>query len=461
VRARVQTETAEDATRVPDRGSSFVIAHPMASATPSRERRRRLLLAALAAPLAGCGPRAPAEGERTLLVFKHGKLFGDPGAMRALLDAFERRHPRFEVREETLPSSSDDQHQFYAINLQSRSGEFDVFAVDVIWVAGFAQAGWLRDVSTLLPAVAHSAFFGGALQSVTFHGRAYAIPWFVDAGLLYYREDLLARYGRAPPRTWGELVHTAQAVMPRAPGVEGFVWQGKQYEGLVCNVLEFLRSNGGDVLDGARVVLDTAPNREALAFMADLVHRLHVTPASVTTATEEPTRHLFGQGRAIFMRNWPYAWRLFRDEGSRVHGRVGVTTLPHFEGGVSAATLGGWQLAVNAHSRHPEAATKLVRYLTSTAVQKQLALAYGFQPSRVELYRDADLLAQQPFLGTLADVFASARPRPVTPRYVRVSQVLQSEFSAAISGLKTPAAALAAGQRGLERLLADERRARV
>jgi len=423
--------------------------------------RRRLLVAALAASVAGCSRRAPAGGERTVLVFKHAKLFGDPGPLRALLDVFERLHPRFEVREETLPSSSDEQHQFYAINLQSRSPAFDVFAVDVIWVAGFAQAGWLRDVSTLLPPAAQDAFFAGTLQSVKIRERAYAIPWFVDAGLLYTRKDLLAQLGFAVPQTWGELVRVAQAAMSRESGLEGFVWQGKQYEGLVCNVLEFLRSNGGDVLDGGRVVLDSERNREALAFMADLVHRLHVTPDSVTTATEEPTRHLFGQGRAVFLRNWPYAWRLFQDEGSRVHGKVGVAALPHFEGGASAATLGGWQLAVNANSRQPEAAEMLVGFLTSTAVQKELALAYGFQPSRVELYRDAALLAAQPFLGTLADVFVSARPRPVTPSYVRLSQVLQSEFSAAISGLKTPDAALAAGQRKLERLLADEGPARA
>jgi multiple sugar transport system substrate-binding protein len=396
-----------------------------------------------------------------VLVFKHGKLFGDPAALRALLDTFERLHPRLAVREETLPSSSDDQHQFYAINLQSRSREFDVFAVDVIWVAGFAQASWLQDVSALLPAAESRSFFPGAVQSVMFRERSYAIPWFVDAGLLYYRKDLLGQHGFAAPQAWSELVRIAQDLLRREPRLEGFVWQGKQYEGLVCNALEFIRSNGGDVLDGRRVVLDTGANREALGFMADLVDRLRVTPASVTTATEEPTRQLFGQGRAVFMRNWPYAWRLFQDESSRVRGKVGVATLPHFAGGASAPTLGGWQLAVNAHSRYPEPAAMLVRFLTSAAAQKQLALAYGFQPSRVELYRDPELLAQQPFLGMLEAVFASARPRPVTPRYVRVSQVLQTAFSAAISRLKTPAAALAAGQRSLERLFADEDHART
>jgi multiple sugar transport system substrate-binding protein len=207
------------------------------------------------------------------------------------------------------------------------------------------------------------------------------------------------------------------------------------------------------VLSGARVVLDSPENREALALMADLVHRHGVTPGSVTTATEEPSRHVFGQGRSVFLRNWPYAWRLFQDPSSRMHGKVAVAELPHFPGGRSAPTLGGWQLAVNAASRHPGAAEALVRFLTGEAAQKRLAVAYGFQPARVALYRDPELLAAQPFLGRLARVFAAARPRPVTPHYVRVSQVLQSDFSAAIAGLRTPRAALAHAQHRVEEIL--------
>jgi multiple sugar transport system substrate-binding protein len=440
-------------------GAAPGIASDRAAPQPRRcaidRARRRLVGAALAAPLAACSPEAPRGGARAQITFKHAKLFGDPGAFRRLLDGFERLHPGVALRDETLPSASDAQFQFYAINLQGGSTAFDVFAVDVIWVAAFAQAGWLRDVTPLLPPAGPAGFFPGPTRAVTFDGRAWAIPWFVDAGLLYYRRDLLDAQGLAPPQTWRELVRGAQATMRREPGIAGYAWQAKQYEGLVCNVLEFLWSNGGAVLDAGRVVLDSDANRDALAFAADLIHRYHVSPASVTTATEESSRQLFGQGRAVFMRNWPYAWRLFEDAGSRVQGRVGVTTLPHFDGGRTSATLGGWQLAINARSRQPVLAEALVRYLTSADVQRALALAYGFQPSRVALYDDAELRARQPFLGLLAHVFGTARPRPVTPRYVRMSQVMQSEFSAAIAGVRTPAAALAAGQRELEQIVAD------
>ena len=419
------------------------------------DRLLRLLIACTALLLTACGGATTPPAETTL-VFKHGKLFGDPAPLRALLDEFERLHPGMKVLDETLPAESDAQHQFYAINLRARSAAFDVLAVDVIWVAEFAHAGWLHELSAALPAADRDAFFPGPLAAVTYRGRIYALPWFVDAGLLYYRRDLLDKHGFAVPRTWSELVRTAQAVMAREPGIAGFAWQGRQYEGLVCNALEYMRGNGGAVLHDGRVVLDSPENRAALEFMADLVHRFGVTPASVTTATEEPSRILFGQGRALYLRNWPYAWRLFQDPRSRVHGRVGVAMLPHFEGGVPAATLGGWQLAVNRHSRHPEAATQLARFLTAATAQKRLALDYGFQPARVALYRDAELVAAQPLLAQLERVFAAAQPRPVTPQYVRVSQVLQSALSAVVAGLRTPADALAAAQERIREIVADE-----
>ena len=409
------------------------------------------LLAVLLFWMPACTEKS-ADGAVTL-VFKHGKLFGDPAPFERLLARFEQENPGVRVKDEILPSSSDEQHQFYAINLQARSSDFDVFALDVIWVAEFAQAGWLRDITPLLPMTERKDFFPGPIAAVTREDRIYALPWFIDAGLLYYRKDLLAKYRLAPPRSWDELVHDASVVMAREPGLYGFVWQGKQYEGLVCNALEYLWSNGGGVIRNGRVTLDSVANRHALAFMRDLITRYRVSPPFVTTLTEEPSREIFGQGKAVFLRNWPYAWRLFEAPGSAVRGKVGISVLPHFAGGSSAATLGGWQLGINRYSRHAAQAEQLVRFLGSAAAQMDLALAYGFSPPRRSLYHDRGLKAAAPFLVSLEPVFEKARPRPVSPFYVPMSQVLQSEFSAAVSGIKTPSAALAAAQQQLQALV--------
>lgn len=401
------------------------------------------------------------DGPGTTIIFKHGKIAGDAAQVRAILDRFEREHPGITVKDETLPASTDEQHQFYAINLEGKSRSFDVLSLDVIWVQEFARAGWLREVGHLLGEGERSAFFPGPIQADTFDGRLYAIPWYVDAGVLYYRKDLLERYGQKVPTTWMGLVKTAQAVTAKEQGLYGFVWQGKQYEGLVCNVLEYLWSNGGDVLSEGRVVLDSPENAEALGFMRDLIGRYGVSPPLVTTSIEEPTRHLFEGGKALFMRNWPYAWNIFEREGSPVKGKVGVAPLPAFTGHRSASTLGGWQLGINRYSRHPEAAEKLIQFLSTPATQKELARTIGYKPSRRSLYKDHDLVREQPFMTSLYGVLLNARPRPVTPYYMVITQVLQPAFSSVIAGERTPGEALGSAQREIERIVGAQAGARA
>ncbi len=416
-------------------------------------KRALLLMLIVLLSVGGCQKKEAPTESKTTIVFKHGKIAGDPALFRELIDEFERISPDITVRDEALPASTDEQHQFYVINLEGKSSEFDVFAMDVIWVQEFARAGWLRNLSSLLPPLDRQGFFPGPMQAVTYEGEIYAVPWYIDAGLLYYRKDLLDKYGFQPPKTWKELVDTARAITGKEPGMYGFIWQGKQYEGLVCNVLEYMWSNGGDVLQDGKVVIDSPENAEALRFMRQLIVKYGVTPELVTTAIEEPTRHIFGNGDAVFLRNWPYAWNIFEREGSAVRGKVGVSVLPAFEGGTPAATLGGWQLGVNKYSKHPLAAQKFISFMTSPAAQKKLALSIGYKPTRKSLYKDKDLQREQPFIAGLYDVFMHARPRPVTPYYMMMTQVMQPEFSAAISGTKPPERALADAQREMTRIL--------
>jgi multiple sugar transport system substrate-binding protein len=222
-------------------------------------------------------------------------------------------------------------------------------------------------------------------------------------------------------------------------------------------VLEFFWGNGGDVLEDGKLVIDSGENMEAAAFMRDLIGDLGITPPLVTTAMEEPTRHIFGNGRALFMRNWPYAWNIFNAERSPLRGKVGIAPLPSFPGKKSASTLGGWQLGVNRFSRQPEAAEKLVRFLTSPDVQKIAALTIGYKPTRRSVYQDTQLRTMQPFIVALHDIFMNARPRPVSPYYMMMTQVMQPEFSAIISGIRSPQAALTSARRQIEHILEADR----
>ncbi|MGH7250797.1 MAG: ABC transporter substrate-binding protein, partial [Nitrospiraceae bacterium] len=287
-----------------------------------------------------------------------------------------------------------------------------------------------------------------------YEGRLYAIPWYLDAGVLYYRRDLLERYGFVPPRTWPDLVRMTRAILDgeRDPKLKGFLWQGKQYEGLVCVATEFVRSNGSDLFAG-----DGSRAEAALRFMRGLIVPEGITPLLVATADEEATRHLFGSGQAVFMRNWPYAWSLLQEEGSRVRGKIGLAPLPAFPGHRSVPTLGGWMLAIPKRAAHPREAQALIRFLTSGEIQREVALQIGYNPSRRTLYQDPVLLETRPWMAILDRVLAEAKPRPISPYYLMLSQLWQPELSAALVGAKSAQAALDSAHRQVGRILALER----
>ena len=398
-----------------------------------------------------CAQASPPDTETTL-VFKHGKLAARPGAIAGILREFERQHPGVTVREEVLPSASDQQHQFYAVNLESQSPGFDLLAADIIWVQEFARAGWLRDLDDVVPPTERREFFPAALQAATFEGRLYAAPWYVDAGVLFYRRDLLERHGFAPPRTWPELVRTVRVILARErdPALKGFVWQGKQYEGLVCTALEFIRSHGGDLPAG-----DEAAVVEALTFMRSLITE-GISPQSVVTSDEEATRHQFGAGHAIFMRNWPYAWTIFQREDAPLRGKIGLAPLPSAPGQASSPVLGGWMLAIPTRTAHAKEAGELLRYLTSPEVQEIIAKEIGYNPTRPALYRRGSLPHHGTRFKDLYPVLEAAKPRPVTPYYLMLSQAWQPELSAALVGTKSAAEALTSLRRQTAYILSLE-----
>ncbi len=390
----------------------------------------------------------------TVLVFKHGKLSGDGRVLSGLLRDFERQHEGVTVREELLPSDSDRQHQYYAMNLDGGKAPFDLLGIDTIWAQEFAKAGWIAPLEGLLTPDEQMEFFPGPIEAATFNGRLYAVPWYVDAGVLYYRRDLLDHHGLEPPRTWRDLVNMAKLVLDaeRNSDLAGFVWQGKQYEGLMCVTLEVLRSNGTDLWNGDR---DRA--EEALRFLRETISTHGITPLSTSMADEESTRWIFGEGHALFMRNWPYAWSLLQQEGSPVRGKVGVVSLPAFSGYASAPVLGGWMLAIPNSSAHREVVGELIKFLTSPDTQRKVAVELGYNPVRRTLYADESLLEVRPLLKDLYPILLEARPRPVTPYYLLISQAIQPEVSAAVVGRKSPKEALDAIRRRVEQIMGKQR----
>ncbi|HYS18019.1 MAG TPA: ABC transporter substrate-binding protein [Candidatus Binatia bacterium] len=415
---------------------------------------RSLLMAGLLA-LGGCAGGQPERGPVTL-VFKYARILGNADPLPELLRAFEAAHPGVRVKGEALPWTSDDQHQFYVINLEGRSPGFDVMMLDCIWVPEFARAGWLLDLTTHLRPDELAPFFASTVAAATYGGRVWALPWNFNVGLLYYRADLLAKYGLRPPETYEELVEQVRRIRAgeRDPALDGYLWQGKQYEGLVVNVLEAFWANGARLLaeDGA-VFPEPARAADALRFLRGLIET-GVSPAWTTAADEELSRRAFGDGHAIFLRNWPYAMDLFEGKDSAVRGKVAFAPLPgRARGARGVGSTGGAHLGVSLGSRHPELAVALARHLTSEPAQRAIARGAALSPTRQALYRDPALVRDHPAMPRLEALALAGRPRPVTPYYLLLSATVQPEFSAALVGVKPPERAIADARARLDYFL--------
>lgn len=402
------------------------------------------MLACLLVALACSGER----GQVTLMI----------GGAPAELDYWETVAREFtaasgiEVVVMRQPPDTDQRRQSLVIPLKAGEPDPDVFLMDVIWIGQFAASGYLEALDPYLDGSATDlgVFFSRMIEFADrYKGDLVALPVYVDAGLLYCRADLLEKYGHTGlPETWNDLVQVAAQVQEGErrtnPDFWGFVWQGAQYEGLVCNFLEYALSNGGAVVDSSgNLTLDTPENIKALGFMRDLIATYKVSPPNTyTEMKEEEVRSLFQAGNALFERNWPYAWGLHQSAESAVRDRVAIGLIPRGDAGPHVAALGGWHVGISKSSDRKEAGWKLAQFIVSRQVQLGFALNLGWNPARQDLYDAPELIERAPHLVTLKEVFATASPRPNLPYYSLVSRVLQAKVNAALSGHLGPEAAL-------------------
>ena len=319
----------------------------------------------------------------------------------------------------STPNSATDRLALYLQIMAAQSPDIDVFQIDVVWPG--LLASHLIDLGPFLPQGLKGEHFPAVVENNTVNGKLVAMPWFIDAGLLYYRKDLLDRYGAQVPAQWSELEATAKRIQDaeRKAGNKrlwGFVFQARSYEGLTVNALEWIASSGGGTIIGAYGKV-TVNNPKAIAAIDRARGWIGtIAPEGVLTYTEEESRGVFQTGDAVFMRNWPYAWALANAPDSPVKGKVELAPLP--TGGADdkhVAALGGQELAVSRYSQHPELAADLVLYLTSADEQKRRAIEGSFNPTITSLYKDPDILKANPYMGRLARIFASAIPRPLRP----------------------------------------------
>ncbi|RQR24074.1 ABC transporter substrate-binding protein [Burkholderia sp. Bp9143] len=358
----------------------------------------------------------------------------------------------------SMPNNSSETIALYQQLLGSGSDKIDVMQIDTVWPG--ILANHLIDLKPYSKGQ-ESQSFPSVVANDTVNGKLVAMPWFIDTGLLYYRKDLLDKHHLKVPSTWEELDATARKIQAdeRAAGNEklwGYVWQGRAYEGLTCDALEWVSSyNGGTVIDDkGRVTIDNPGAIKALETSAKWVGT--ISPKAVLNYGEEEARGVFQSGNAVFMRNWPYAWAIANRAGSLIKGKVGIAPLP--KGGVDgrpAAALGGWQLAVSRYSPNPKLAADLVMYLSSAEVQKMRAVQASFNPTMPALYKDGDILRANPFMADLLPTFSSAVARPSTVTGAKYNQVSNQFWNAVhdvLAGSDSASASLARLAASLNRL---------
>ncbi|MBN9016799.1 MAG: ABC transporter substrate-binding protein [Rhizobiales bacterium] len=362
---------------------------------------------------------------------------GDTGnglaVLREKLDLFEKATGN-KVTIVPMPSSTTDQFGQYKLWLAAGNSDIDVYQTDVIWAPQLAEQ--LVDLTDATKDVI-GQHFPSIVESQTVNGKLVAMPLFTDAPALYYRKDLLEKYGKTPPKTWEELAATAKEIQDKereagSKDIWGFVFQGNAYEGLTCNALEWVKSNGGGQIVEADGTISINNPKAAAALEAVKGWVNTISPPGVLAYQEEEARGVWQTGNAVFMRNWPYAYGLGNGADSAVKDKFDVVPLPagSAEGDKSAATLGGWNLAVSKYSKNQKEAIEMVKFLASKDMQKLQAMKASNLPTIIDLYDDADIAKTVPIIPRWKEVFLNAVPRPSAPTKVKYNEVSSNFWTA-------------------------------
>ncbi|MDD1497960.1 ABC transporter substrate-binding protein [Agrobacterium sp. CNPSo 3708] len=353
--------------------------------------------------------------------------------IRERLAEFEKQSGH-KVKLVTMPPSSSEQFSQYRLWLAAGNTDVDVYQTDIVW------APQLADQFVDLTAAAKDVIgqhFPSVVASQTVDGKLVAMPMYTDAPAMFYRKDLLDKYGKQPPKTWKEMAETAKEIQDkeRAAGqkdIWGFVFQGSAYEGLTCNALEWVASAGGGHI--VETNGDITINNEKAAAALDMAKSWigTISPQGALAYKEEEARGVWQTGNSVFMRNWPYAYALGNGADSAIKGKFSVAPLPAgADGEAPASTLGGWNVAVSKYSKSQDAAIELVKFLTSAETQKKRAVELSNMPTIAALYDDKDVAAAQPFMPQWKPIFETAVPRPSAATKVKYNEV-SSKFWGAV-----------------------------
>jgi multiple sugar transport system substrate-binding protein len=402
---------------------------------------------------AGCGPRAAATVNGTgPITFAIGQ--DDATLFKELIAPWNKIHPDEHVTLVLLPADENGQLAQLQANLQEGSSAYDVIDMDVVWTAEFASNGWIIPLNTSM--VAPREFLQPAVETAMYNGRLWAMPYYSNADLLYYRTDILKAAHKKPPKTLAQLEELAKTVAPEY-GLQGYAGQFALYEGLTVNFADAVQSEGGSILgpDGTTVTV-TSPQAEAgLSFLVDGLSEGWI-PKAALTYEEEQSAQDFESGKLLFLNNWPFIYSQASQPaaGNKVVGKFAVTLLPGVNG-PGSSSLGGANLGVSAFSKHQATAAQFIQYLTSLPEERQLLIHTGLPPVWTSLYSDPAMDQMFPYLPVVEQAVLQAKPRPAIPDYDQASVAISDKVYAALTFQERPQQALSEMKTQLAQIIGD------
>ncbi|MFZ4404753.1 MAG: ABC transporter substrate-binding protein [Pseudobdellovibrionaceae bacterium] len=341
----------------------------------------------------------------------------------------------------SIPSTSNDRLAVVQQLLASGLDSIDVLQIDTIWPG--ILANHLLDLTEKVDRNIIDLHFKEMIDNNKINEKLVALPWFTDIGLLYYRKDLLEKYKMKVPETWQQMGLTALQIQQKERQLGqkdfwGFIFQGRAYEGLTCNALEWIASfGGGKIIDPVGMITVNNPQaNNALRMIGSWID--NISPKGVLNYSEEEGRGIFQSGKAMFMRNWPYAWSLLQSEGSSVKDKVGVTLLPSGQNNLRGSTLGGSQLSISKYSKRKDLALDLVLFLTSKNEQRRRAIEGSFAPTIYSLYEDKEVIKMNSYFSILKEGLKTAISRPSNITKMKYNQVSSAIWNAVHSSLSKP-----------------------
>lgn len=398
------------------------------------------------AALVHCAAAGGALAETTLRFFVGGAQ--RPDVIRQIADAYSRLNPSVKIEVETGGATAEQQQQFLNAALATKDASLDLVLIDVLRPAQWAAAQVIEPLDAYLGAEREAVlarYLPAFRTTATAGGKVVSLPYFADTQILYYRKDLIEKYGFNPPSTWEDLKAISQKILEgeKSANLRGFETTGAPVEGAVCSYLVPLWGAGEAFLKDGKLNLSTPAARRPFDLWADL-KAAKVTPSNLAEIATDRIRQDLQAGNLIFGMTWGYVWNRTQGEAdSLVKGKIGVALPPGFAADTPASCLGGWQVAVSGFSKNKVEAVKFARYLSSPEVSKMQAVLGSHLPVFASVYSDEEVLRANPWFAQALPAVQAAKARPISPRYAEVSEIIRTNMSAFLAGTKTAEAALA------------------